>query len=212
MLLSLTLGNETYRRPDVSCSIQAGVRLTPDDYGDAIGIVARDPASGVRLVRSTQIQASNVNPAHGAWTDLQYEVPAGCFVDINVTKTVIGDWLHVIMLRMRETAPLVRLGLRLTGHERSARTWAYVEGRFDIMRHPEDYEEIGIVDANPRAIHIDMDAIRSDVRAGLSSNFRYEELEPGTVPAAEVPARPDPGPVTVVRTGSRRRIVLRRDK
>lgn len=206
MIISLTIGNETYRNPDCSMRLSASYHQPGQREPQSVVDAARDPGSGMRFRSAEQHPASNVNPAHGIWNTNSYEVPEGAIIQI--TAMYDSDSTCIMILRVRENAPLIRLGIKLTGHERAARTWAYYEGRFDIMEL-DDIDDDVEKWLPQNASYFNLEAIRE-----ATSNFAYQELEAG-VPYQEpitTEIKTTAGKVITVQTGSRRKIRLRRSE
>ncbi len=208
MLVRCALGHETFRNPDRGIRITAGWRRYPHEVGDSITTAARDSLSGVTLRSSNQTPASNVNPAHGVWTDFEYDFAPldrveGGIIDVQVWR---GDELFVIFLRLREHAPLVNVGIGLTNHERALRSWVGFEGRFDIINLSE-YESMDLALSPLRGITY---LSREDIDS--STNFRYRVLEAGQeyIPPPTVQVTTVSGRTVTMNTRSRRRINLRR--
>jgi hypothetical protein len=174
MLIQLTTGTESFATGAIK--ITAFVKKSYDADPVPIFLASRDQHSGIRVSRPTdQFPASTLNQDHGFWQQTTFDIPAGMSVKLWVSQKFVHQVFYdnsYFILAVREQASLCRLGVRLSGDQRAARSWAYMEGRFDII-DPVMFEQMNIT-----SFEGELYGSEAWIMAG-TENFRYEVLEQG---------------------------------
>lgn len=176
MLLSVTFGSETFRQPDRTVKIQGFHKKNAgEDIPAPLYVAARDPHSGIRERKSEFNMASAHNPEHGNWVESTYDVPEANFVKLWVQHKYETDVFYdttFLMLIVRNDSGLRRLGIKLSQHDKALRSWAYVEGKFDVVE-PEWFERMGL-SYMPNEQYAGVEYLN------VSDNFRLETTEAGS--------------------------------
>lgn len=138
MLIATCTGSENFE----TGSAKSHLFLVPDRPGDKevhIGVAAKNGKGNVRTIGAGgRVGASRTirQEIAGTWSNTNYDVPEGRVLKLFGTRS--GGWGSVrvqanLLLRLRATAPLYRVGAILTGHPSATYNRAVTEGRFDIL-------------------------------------------------------------------------------
>jgi hypothetical protein len=149
MLIQVITGQETFEAKlgyGGTVKVMAFARTAIHKEDGAIGVLARDRHGGVQQVGSDEwINACPANKHHGQWITSRYQIPAGAFVRLMISRKEYGDMIqkskHVV-LYLRDDAAQRRLRINFTGHPEAALPCGYIEGVFDILT-PQELDQFG---------------------------------------------------------------------
>ena len=141
MIITTTTGNENFQNSYTkSYLFRVPCHAFPMGKEMHLTYAAKDGLHNIARVGSAEVTpaAPGYRDEFGKWFRCTYEVPEDTvlmlFAMRKVSEQTAGRHQTVaVHLRMRENAPMYRVGVRLTGDRRASFSNVYTEGRFDVL-------------------------------------------------------------------------------
>lgn len=146
MIIETISGNETFSGGYETRILLFHQRTARDDTMPLYNTIKSPDRAVQQIGSSNYMLACEANKNHGAWNVTRYAISEKCFITVQISKKLPGDFIkHTkqLMLYCRSAAALQRVRLRFSNHPDATIIHGHIEGRFDVVPL-ERFEELGL--------------------------------------------------------------------